>query len=87
MPTTDHNHYDGSRLCLSGLLLQTYSGQQGVTVGFYLYYYNMLSHLFSFFFNLLFILNRHWHTPVFFVHPALHRDVLVRDKSSIVKSM
>ena len=31
-----------------------------------------------FFFNLLFILNRHWHTPVFVVHPALHQDVLRR---------
>ena len=25
----------------------------------------------------LFTLNRHWHTPVFFVYPALHLDVLV----------
>ena len=29
------------------------------------------------FLNPLFILNRHWHMPVFFVYPALHLDLLV----------
>ena len=33
-------------------------------------------YFFFFFLNLLFILNRHWHAPVFFVHPALHLNVL-----------
>ena len=29
-----------------------------------------------FFLNLLSILNQHWCTPVFVVHPALHLDML-----------
>ena len=31
------------------------------------------------FLNLLFILNKYWHPPVFVVSPALHQDVLVVD--------
>ena len=32
---------------------------------------------FLFISNLLFILDKHWHVPVFIVYPALHLDMLL----------